>query len=110
MDSIRLKENDIYTTKLPNSNIALFDRGVVMRYSDSFKGNYTKKEALDFELRGGLFKFGNVRYLNNRKETGEEDIYRTGHKRKKFYYTDFEITKFILWGKNGDITGNVINN
>ena len=110
LDSIRPNENEIYTTSLPNSNITLFDRGVVMKYGDSLKGSCTKQKALDFELRGGLHEFGNVRYLKNREETGEEDIYKTGHPRRKFYYPDFEITKFILWEQNGDITGKIQDN
>ena len=81
-----------------------------MQYGDSFKGNYTKKQALNFELKGGLFKFGNVKHLRRRKETGEEDVYMSGHPRKKFFYPDFEITKFILWGRNGDITGKLEDN
>jgi len=99
----------------PASNTCAFGRGVLEEFGNNFETQLTKKEGLSFEFgdhRRDMKQVQdfakNVTLLHERQEHGDDvDLYETGYPRKCFYYEDLDLYKYILWGKSGDITGNV---
>lgn len=97
-----------------SSNIVALSARYVAVYGDHFHKNMTKKEALDMELGGALRALAgenNTRFTaSERKFDGKYDVYHTGHEREMFYYPDFGVYKFILFGHHGDFQGMVTPN
>lgn len=110
LSSLDVGETGILTCPLPNSSLLLFGKGVVKAYGERFGANMTKQEALRLELEGQFLSFGDVTFLEQRVLTRKVDIYGTGHPRHEFHYPSFGVKKYVLWGKNGDMTGNVVLN
>ena len=104
LDSIVVKENDIYKCLGQSSNIVLFHKKIFSNYQNQFAGNISK---LDGYMLEGSITFGNVKILSPRIYVKDIDIYSTGWERKEFYYPNFEIKKYIFWFKSGDMTNDV---
>ena len=107
-------------TPIPNSNIILFGSDIIDLYGDKYNVNLTKEQAIDIVfsrevvINGieyvGFSKFPKVKYIHNRIYIKYDDIYKSGYKRKIFYYPDFGVYKYIQWGNNGDIKGKLKKN
>lgn len=114
-----LKDNfHLGEVRLPggaNSNIYHFSHAVVERYKRNYDINLTKGEAVNLELGGvnawvrGTRHIGHfakkVVWLRGRQGRGSADVYGTGIKRTIWWYPDYDIYKYILWGSFGDIGG-----
>ena len=98
---------------LPSSNLAVFDRSVVLSYKDNFDVNVSKSEALVLEAGRSytmqlparrvvrpLTSFGGLVRLASRRANGTTDVYGTGTPRHCFYYPAFALYKFWspAWG------------
>lgn len=118
--NIRVGPSTVLTYNTPHSNICAFGRKVIDNYGDNFSVPLLKSEAIGLEFGRHLFKqekeirpitfFGEFKSLGGRLMMETFDIYQTSHPRVKAYYPYFGISKWILWGRNGDITGNVVPN
>lgn len=98
-----------------HSNICLFGCDVIQNYKNNFSQfTLTKKQAVELEIEGKIIKedktmfgikhFGNTTFLQERQVSSNiSDIYNTGFPRHCFFYRDFGIYKWVLWGKDGDI-------
>jgi len=111
----RVGHDEYRSPPIPSSNICVFGHGVVENYKTNFDVFLSKQDGIWFEQghapRGvrRLDKFAsNVTALKGRLEHGEPvDVYRTGYSRRVFWYPDFDVYKYILWDRNGDILGHI---
>lgn len=109
-------KSSVTTCHHPHSNICVFDREVILNYGDNFSIPLTKGEAIHLEFGElhkegrhvkGITAFGNFISIGHRVMLETFDIYSTGHPRVRAHYPSFGINKWILWGRNGDFTGEV---
>jgi len=101
----------------PHSNICAFGSEVVKNYGDNFSTILTKKEAIELEwgetitkngrVVKGILEFGEFVHAGERLSLETQDIYETSYPRVRFHYPFFGISKWILWGINGDMTGEI---
>jgi len=93
----------------PANNILAFGHNVVERYGTTYDHNLTKKMAWQGELGDGpkVEDFAaHVTMQAGRIDDGTTvDVYNTGHPRRKVYFPDLGISKYILWNQYGDING-----
>jgi hypothetical protein len=116
--SLSLGGDELRITGRPHSNICAFGPKVVQNYGENFGITLDKDEAIrleyEMEIPGktikGISSFGELKKCRTRIPVGEADIYGTGIPRKGFLYPDFGMIKWILWGKNGDIVGDLNDN
>lgn len=113
-------KNPVFIAPGPHSNICVLGAGVIKKYGSNFSVKVSKRDAVRLEFdrpvkKGnrrvlGITRFG-VR-INSQKRFAacEKDLYGTGYPRIGFYYEDFGLYKWILWGKNGDFNGDVADN
>jgi hypothetical protein len=109
--------DELMITMRPHSNICAFGSEVIKNYGNNFGTPLTKDEAIRLEFDSPIEKnvasisrFGRITQMNTRYLVGEADIYGTGHPRKNLYYPDFGLSKWIFWGRTGDILGDVQEN
>jgi hypothetical protein len=116
---LNIKKSTVVTCYHPHSNICAFDKDVVDSYGDNFRVPLTKREAIHLEcgeliknekLIRGITSFGTFESIGPRIMMENLDIYDTGHARVRAHYPYFGVNKWILWAKNGDMTGNVVPN
>lgn len=116
-----IKDQDLFICPNPHSNICCFGSGVIDQYKDNFGTELSKQQAIILECNRTSFdinnkkiysitNFGNIKLMKDRICLDEKDIYNNGIERKKFYYPDLGISKWILWGKNGDFVNNIQQN
>ena len=105
-NQIKVKKYEIKTCSPPYSNIILMGCGVVESYQNRFSGNWTKQDMFRYE-NGTILEYEHVLPFGKRKYLGDYDIYNTGYPRSAFLYEDFDVVKYILWGRNGDMTSDV---
>lgn len=104
----------MFSCKLPNSNICVFNTALVDAYGSAFETQkLTKKEAMDLECgrKVGHIKplpayAKNKQPLQQRKWQGTVDRYKTGFERDIWFYPDMCVYKYILWGMAGDLSDN----
>lgn len=109
--------NELYSPPAPFSNICAFGRGVVEKWKTNFDSPVTKAGAVSLEFgtpSNGilpLVTFAEKKTLAApRVDTGKAvDLYHTGMPRNAIYYPAFKLTKYLLFNKFGDLTGNVSN-
>ena len=112
----------ILAPKVPNSNIILFKYDMIDIYRDMYNRSLSKKEAIwvehsvSFRSPDGVLVTsvinlanGDVIILGEREHIGRSDIYNNGYIREIYYYSDFDVTKYVLHNKDGDFKNNVIN-
>jgi hypothetical protein len=114
-EAFRMRPKQLIFTAwpLPSSNLAVFDRSVVLSYKDNFDVNVSKSEALVLEAGRSyttlpparrvvrpLASFGGLVRLASRRANGTTDVYGTGTPRHCFYYPAFALYKFWspAWG------------
>jgi hypothetical protein len=117
---LKPEKGGVVTCFHPHSNICMIDREVVSNYGDNFSTILTKGEAIHLEWNNeinkcgktvkGITQFGKFVSTGDRIMMGAEDIYGTGHPRVRVNYPAFGINKWILWGQNGDMTGQLVAN
>ena len=116
-EAFRLRPKQLIFTAwpLPASNLAVFDRLVVLRYKDNFDVNVSKSDGLVLEagrkvvtpppsrrVVRPLASFGGLVRLSARRANGSFDVYGTGTPRHCYYYPAFALYKF--WSpKWGDV-------
>lgn len=106
IDALAVRSSDIIVTKPPNSYVTLMGYAVVENYGHRFSGSHTKDKVVYDEFKGTLLKFGHPKILEkNRVKREESDVYSTGHKRRRWWYPDFQMSKYIFMHQDGDITG-----
>lgn len=115
-DEDPFRERVMVTTK-PHSSISIFGKGVVRNYGTNFEKTISKNDGLTLEMfekpifyadgyvLHGLTRFGELQRLSPRSKVGEDDWYGTGKLRHLYYYEDIGVTKSILIGNSGDISG-----
>lgn len=99
----------------PCSNIYTFSHTLVEIYKRNYDVNLTKGEAVSLELSGAganirgvrplLFFAKKTTWLRGRQKRRDEDVYKTGVPRTVWWYPDYDLYKYILWGAFGDIGG-----
>lgn len=102
------------------SFISAFGREVIDLYGHNFDTTLDKHEIVDLESKeidGNVKGVKPLPYfakkwtiLPARRYVREVDLYGTGYTRREFYYRDFDVSKLILWGAHGDMTGGLIAN
>ena len=114
-EAFRMRTRQLIFTAwpLPSSNLAVFDRSVVLSYKDNFDVNVSKSEALVLEAGRSytmqlpsrrvvrpLASFGGLVRLASRRANGSFDVYGSGTPRHCFYYPAFALYKFWspAWG------------
>lgn len=117
IDSTMIGPDQILVPIHPHSNICAFGHKVIVNYGSNFGTELTKDEAIRLEFNAPIEKdvksivsFGSIILLPPRQLMGEDDVYGTGHPRVGFNYDHFGLTKWILWGRTGDLTGNLAKN
>lgn len=104
---LKVEDSTIITCDPPHSNICMFDRKVVDNYGDNFSIKLNKAQAVNLELHSSrnIISFGKFVSFGKRIIMETFDIYDTSYPRVRANYPYFGINKWILWGKDGDITG-----
>lgn len=120
ISSIVVGDQDVLSCFHPHSNTCFFGRKVALNYGDNFSIPISKLEAIRLEYGDVLIKdgkhikeigkFGNFIGAGDRVEMESKDIYGTGYPRIRFKYPMFGLSKWVLWGQNGDITGELLDN
>mmetsp|Transcript_19089 Transcript_19089/g.60045 ORF Transcript_19089/g.60045 Transcript_19089/m.60045 type:complete len:218 (-) Transcript_19089:31-684(-) len=100
-----------------SANIYAFSHELVEAYNINYDVNLTKREAVHLEVRGPgvrvrgrvhplLWFARHVTWLAQRQQRPDQDVYRTGHARQVYWYPDYDVTKYLLFNRSGDIGGN----
>lgn len=110
-----IRPNELRKPKGAFSNICVFGRDLVNRWKASYDRNFTKAEAVKLEIGGVWYTArgarpliywarGHVSDLRERVGRGTLDVYHTGIPRLVKWYPDFDVYKYILGSRYGDIT------
>ena len=111
------KPIQILKPKFVASNIAILHREIIKQFAPNVSLVTTKAMAvhMEFGTHPSSLYHPSVQQkipivmLPPRIETGKLDVYQTGHKRGVFYYSCFDLTKYIFLGQEGDIVNSIKN-